>query len=350
MKRLISVTLSAICMLLLFSSAVCAITSQPPNLTVIMKYGDVTLSGIDVAVCLVADAKEEGDGVAYTVAVAFSGTGADFTDLTAEKNIALAAMLDTYACANSVTRSAIITDSDGRAVFIGLSAGLYLVAQRNAESSEYAITPYLVAVPSANPHARNSWNYDVVAYPKTGLAKHDDGTISVSVYKIVVGAGNHPDSIEVQLYRNGNPHGAPTTLSIENYWHYTWVGLSPDDTWTVDEISVPVGYRKTISGNVRSGFIITDTRNTQEPTPGIPGSPGTPAIPSIPGTLAIPGTPDASTQPNVAGTFVGPKTEDIGNMRLWAALIAAGCVGILAVVWVWNSKRIGNAIKRRLRG
>jgi len=339
MKRLISAALAVICILLLISTAASAFDSQPSNLTVVMKYGDVTLRGIDVAVCLVADAKGEGGGIAYTAAAAFSGAGADFTDLTAEKNIALAAMLDAYACANSIARSAMVTDSDGKAVFTGLSAGLYLVAQGNGASSEYAITPYLVAVPGANPRVEGSWDYDVVAYPKTGPVQLSDGTISVSVYKIVLDAGSHPDSIEVQLYRNGIPHGGPATLSVENYWRYTWVGLSPDDTWTVDEIAVPAGYRKSISGNVRSGFIITDTKNdTQEPTTGTPSTP------------SIPGSPDASTQPSVTGTFVGPKTEDASNMRLWAALIAAGCAGMLGVIGIWNSKRIGNAFKRRLRG
>ena len=166
MKRLITVFFAAVLLLALVPSIVFAANSEPCSLTVIMKRGEEMLKGIEVAVCLVAGAKEE----AYVAEPAFSGAGADFTILTKEKNIALAASLDTYALANSIARSVKVTDSGGKAVYSGLSSGLYLVAQVNGENSEYIIAPYLVAIP-AQRQTRDGWDYDVIAYPKSEPVK-----------------------------------------------------------------------------------------------------------------------------------------------------------------------------------
>jgi len=138
-----------------------------------MKRGEEMLKGIEVAVCLVAGAKEE----SYAAEPAFSGAGADFAGVgyyadtqTKEKNIALAASLNIYALDKSIARSVKVTDSGGKAVYTGLSSGLYLVAQVNGENSEYIIAPYLVAIP-AQRQTRDGWDNDVIAYPKSEPVK-----------------------------------------------------------------------------------------------------------------------------------------------------------------------------------
>ena len=173
MKRLITVFFAAVLLLALVPSIVFAANSEPCSLTVIMKRGEEMLKGIEVAVCLVAGAKEE----SYAAEPAFSGAGADFAGVgyyadtqTKEKNIALAASLNTYALDKSIARSVKVTDSAGKAVYAGLSSGLYLVAQVNGENSEYIIAPYLVAIP-AQRQTRDGWDYDVIAYPKSEPVK-----------------------------------------------------------------------------------------------------------------------------------------------------------------------------------
>ena len=161
MKRLIAVIFAAVCLLLPVTSAVSAAAELPSltanaSLTVVMRYGKIALPGIHVAVCRVAEAREENGRISYVAAQAFSGTGADFANLTGAKNIALAASLNAYASANNIPRGTRSTDSSGRAVFTGLPAGLYLVAQLDSENSEYITVPYLVSVLD-----------DVTAYPKT---------------------------------------------------------------------------------------------------------------------------------------------------------------------------------------
>ena len=266
MKRYLLIALAVACMLLTLPNAAYALDVQPSTLTVIMKHGDITLRGYDIAVCLAAGAKEDNGSVVYTAAEAFAGAGADFTDLTEEKNIALAATLDAYAVARNIPRASKVTDNDGKAVFKGLSAGLYLVSQVEDEDSKYVIAPYLVMVPSLNVKLQG-WNHNVIAYPKSEPVKRDVKTNTVSVYKVWAGVDCPPDvSILVQLYRGGVPYGNCVTLDARNNWSYTWEGLDQEGPWTVDEFDVAEGFAKTIAGSASTGFVITNTRRS----PGAP--------------------------------------------------------------------------------
>jgi len=265
MKRFLSVVFTVACILACVSGATRVAALELSSLTVTMQYNGGPLEGLKIAVCLAADAKEENGSITFTAAGAFAGAGADFTGLTKEKNIALAAKLDAYAAANAIARTQKVTDRNGSAVFPGLSAGLYLVAQMEDEDSEYAIAPYLVMVPAYNERLR-AWDYDVIAYPKTEPVKHDDDTTSVSVYKVWAGVDSPPGgSILAQLYRGGVPYGNSVVLYAGNRWSYTWEGLPPDGPWTVDERDVPAGYVKAITGSAATGFVITNTKSSTPP-------------------------------------------------------------------------------------
>ena len=321
MKRLIAICIAALLLLAVVPGTAYALNAGPPSLAVVMKIDSDFLSGINVAVCRVADAKEEKGGVVYSAVPEFAGAGADFTNLTKARNVALAANLDAYACAKAIARIVKVTGSDGKAVYADLSPGLYLVAQSTvlpeqagSENSEHIIAPYLVAVLG-----------DVTAYPKTEPVKRDAGTTSVRVFKVWKGADNHPGNVSVQLFRNGQAHAAPVTLNAGNHWSHTWNGLGVQDTWTVDEFDVPAGYTKDISGSAKTGFIVTNTRL------------------SFPGTFEEPVTPGTST-PGAPGV---PITDDTSNMSLWITLIAFSLVGLIVVFCVWKIKRTCRVYARR---
>ena len=302
-KRITAFILAMIFVLMLTPNFTYAMDSVPSSLTVVMEYDGSPLKGVNVAVCRVADAKVEKYDVVYEATQDFTGAEADFTDLTKQKNIALAAVLDVYASAHDITMSVKATDSAGKAAFAGLSAGLYLVAQRDGANSRYIIAPYLVAVPGAGASG-DQWNHDVVSYPKTEPVRRENELISVSVYKIWKVQYDHPNNIIVQLFRNGQPYGSPVSLNAGNYWRHTWDSLDPDDTWTVDETSVPAGYTKTISGNVNTGFIITNTKAPDTPPPAPPAQPGAPE----------------------------PRTGDTSNIPLWIILSITSSIGLLLIV------------------
>jgi len=172
MKRSIALIFAAI-LILALAPNISAAGTELSSLTVIMKYGGTALRGINLVVCRVAGANEENGGTTYTAVQDFAGAGADFTGIgdhtdpqTKEKNIALAATLNAYAYANTIARSSNATDKDGKAVFTGLAAGLYLVAQTGGENSEFAIAPYLVEVPAPGA-TDDGQGHHVVTYPKS---------------------------------------------------------------------------------------------------------------------------------------------------------------------------------------
>jgi len=82
---------------------------------------------------------------------------------------------------------------------------------------------------------------------------------NVRVTKVWQGEGGHPQSVQAQLYRDGTAYGNPATLSAANDWTRVWPGLEKGHIWTVDEVNVPEGYTKTVSGDAVNGFTITNT-------------------------------------------------------------------------------------------
>ena len=96
---------------------------------------------------------------------------------------------------------------------------------------------------------------------------------SVSVKKVWNDSNNQdgirPDSVTVQLYADGKASGAPVDLNAANNWSHTWTGLAKkanktDIKYTVDEVSVPADYTKTVSTNeAKTEYVITNTHVTE---------------------------------------------------------------------------------------
>jgi len=317
MRRLLLV-LSAVLMLTLVPGMAIALTDQPASLTVVLEYGSAPLSGMEVAVCQVAHVTEEVGILVYRPTTAFTDANPDFRDLTRAKNIALAARLDTHARSNSIERSKLTTDATGKAHFQRLEPGLYLVALHDVEKATHELEPYLVAVP--NPHeTRDGYDYDVIAYPKTELRARVTPTVSISVVKVWAGSGTHPASVKVRLLKNGQPHGSDITLNAANSWRHVWKDLSAEDTWTVDEPTVPTGYTKKVTGSATGGgFTIT---NTKAKAPDPPVDPKKPPVTGEPTKPANPTTPKAT-----------PRTSDAISARTIALLCAIGLGGFVVVV------------------
>lgn len=81
-----------------------------------------------------------------------------------------------------------------------------------------------------------------------------------------------PESIQVQLYKNGIEIGSTVTLSEENGWKYLWTDLEQYDengnehVYIVREKNVPNGYVASYSGN-KNNVIITNTGTITPPPP-----------------------------------------------------------------------------------
>lgn len=124
--------------------------------------------------------------------------------------------------------------------------------------------------------------------------------IEISVQKKWEPAGaDHPDSVTVQLLRDGKAY-KEETLNIGNDWKHTWTGLALDSNWDVKEKDVPDGYTSSIEqGGDIFTYVITNTRNEpaapppggDDPKPG-PGTPGEPSSPGGPGPDRAPAVPE----------------------------------------------------------
>ncbi|MBF1677368.1 MAG: Cna B-type domain-containing protein [Scardovia wiggsiae] len=124
--------------------------------------------------------------------------------------------------------------------------------------------------------------------------------------------GSRPSSVSVQLYANGKASGDPVTLDAANSWKHTWSGLDKNAsgkaiTYTVKETSVPHGYTSTISGDMASGFMVTNSH--------------TPVVPPTP-PVTPPTVPPAPKKPHLARTGTGLWAITIAG----TALLAAGII------------------------
>lgn len=124
-------------------------------------------------------------------------------------------------------------------------------------------------------------------------ADPDEGTVSVSVSKVWNdGNGkNRPDSVKVQLYKDGNAYGDIVVLSAPGGWTYTWQDLEKDAVWSVDEAEVPDGYKKSVAHRDNI-WIITNTARALDDVPqtGDTGSAGIWLVIAAASALGLAGT------------------------------------------------------------
>ena len=99
------------------------------------------------------------------------------------------------------------------------------------------------------------------------------GTVSVHVTKAWKDLndldGIRPESVEVELYADGEATGQTVELNEENGWHNGFDGLDEYKDgeliqYTVKEINVEDGYTAVVSGSVEEGFTILNTHEPEQ--------------------------------------------------------------------------------------
>ncbi|MCL1810077.1 MAG: Cna B-type domain-containing protein [Clostridiales bacterium] len=169
----------------------------------------------------------------------------------------------------------------------------------------------------------------------------EDKKTDVSVSKVWEPADGHPDSVRVQLYKDGKPYGGPVTLDKGNRWAYKWKSLEKGPTWTVDELDLPKDYEKTVTGSSAHGYVITNTKKDpeepEEPTTETPEAPEKneppSKIPPAPGDIdpdligiGDDGTPTTGRDPDAGLPGNIPKTGDGADPRVWLLILAASTI------------------------
>jgi hypothetical protein len=169
-------------------------------------------------------------------------------------------------------------------------------------------------------------------------------TTSITIQKIWNGEdANRPLSVDVQLYKNGEPYGGIITLSAANGWTHTWTELDKDFTWTVDETNVPLNYVKTVTGDADNGFVITNSFiekpvNPVEPTE--PVEPVNPDKPEKPEVIDEPEDTQDDDSDNDNKVDTGDKKPNAGNSKtgddsyitLWLSMMCMSSAGLLFII------------------
>lgn len=90
-------------------------------------------------------------------------------------------------------------------------------------------------------------------------------TVNVRKVWVIDDGGQRPDSVSVQLMRDGEPFGDPVTLNDANDWSHAWNDLESGHNWTVVELNVPDGFKAIVSQSGDTFTIINDD-TTEETT------------------------------------------------------------------------------------
>lgn len=361
-KRLLPLLLCLACVVALFparaSAAGTVDLTRSCQLTVSYQ-DDGPLAGVPFTLYRVANVDETG---VFRVTPDFSGYPLQFQGLTSAQWKTLAEMLRTYAQQDNIQPvTSGVTQADGKATFSGLTPGLYLAVAKNFGQGNYDYTtePFLVALPTRDKDT-DQWVYETAAsakftrtrQPSGGGDKPSKETAERKVLKSWKGEGDHPDSVVIQLLKNGAVYDT-VTLNDANNWRYTWSSLDKyaDGTlidWQVTEVALP-GYTVSVSQEGVT-FLVTNTKEEPD-TPTDPSDPNDPDDPiidipddDIPTTdlpdlpqdpsTEIPDddTPRAPAQPDQPTSTTGKKEKLPQTGALWwpVPVLAAG--GLLCLI------------------
>ena len=168
-----------------------------------------------------------------------------------------------------------LTDENGAAVFPGagerLPLGLYLVfgSRTEKEGCVYATAPFFVRLPMWDEQSQ-TWRYSVTANAKPGQNPVLEDLEVVKIWEDDCHRDRRPQSIRIQLMRDGKPWGDPVVLPQDGVWSYVWHDLDGNHKWTVTEETVS-GYQQPRIQQQGNRFVVTNTCDC-------PGNPDSPPI------------------------------------------------------------------------
>lgn len=159
------------------------------------------------------------------------------------------------------------TDNTGTAFFSNLKTGLYFVREVIAENTAgtYVFNQFMVYVPT--PQTDGSYNYAVEAKPKCLEFVPKTQYTVTKLWQDGGNQGNRPDSVTVDIYKDGVLQQTKT-LNADNNWSYSWsVSTEDKGKWTVAETSVPAGYQVSVQENGGVFSVINTRQGGTTPPP-----------------------------------------------------------------------------------
>ncbi len=143
------------------------------TVTMLSESTGTAVSGGTLTAYQVGSVYEDDGNYSFVLTDAFAESGVSLADLSSQDLSALASTLSTYVSDNSLEGTTVTIGSDGIAKFTDLTLGLYLMVQHTNASGYYAVSPFLVTVPTLS---EEEYVYDVDAAPKMeALSKKSSG-------------------------------------------------------------------------------------------------------------------------------------------------------------------------------
>lgn len=248
------------------------------------------------------------------------------------------------------------TDADGKtATETGLKNGLYLITIDSITSGRttYNFTPVLRCLPSLE---GKEWNSNQIVTPKyddptSGGGGSGDSNISIKVRKDWKDEGQksaRPESVTVELLRNGVPYGGTKKLDASNRWEDAWNNLPASGTYVVNEISISDKYTVLVNqeGNT---WVITNTHTTDIDDPDTPldpgpgGDPGTngdipPTNINDPDVPLDPGQTPGGSATNIQDPANAAKLPQTGQLWWPVPILAAAGIAFFSIGWLRSRK------------
>lgn len=222
---------------------------------------------------------EVSDAVRFTLTDEFKGAEIDADKLQSVEQAGTwtdyANTFDAYARAKNITPTATAAaGEDGNARFESLSVGLYLLTADTTVvregDTDYSYTPGAALVLLPTLQQDDSWEYNPTVTLKTVKDFVKDYQDLQVTKKWSGGDENNRPDVKIQLVRDSEVVET-VTLNADNDWTYTWKDLTSryvnDNgetktySYTVNEESVPSGYKVSVSQN-GTEFTVTNTRKS----------------------------------------------------------------------------------------
>lgn len=282
------------------------------------------IAGVKLALYKIADYDSTDDGQ-YKITDVFTGCGISAKDIIYAENLSnIAENLSKYAKDHSIEAQSVETSNEnGYMKFSGLSDGIYLIRQVNADTDfkdrgyTYTEEPYIVAIPSLSSNGTEVRN--VVCQPKGTLTRQDKKNTSLTVYKVWKDdndkKGARPDTIKVGLYKDKKLE-EEVSLSAGNNWMYAWSNLDTDSSWSVKELEVPSGYKSSVSNSDQ----VWEITNTYKPS-------------------AKPSSGGGSEKFKTGKKSKKVKTGDTSHIDFWLGLLTGSLIGIMILIYMKYRKR-----------
>ena len=212
------------------------------SLTFTCACDTTTVSGVTVRLYNVADVSND---FQFTLNQKFADTKLIINGIkTNSEWDVVRATLEAHIVANNIEPYATLTtNSNGQTFFENLKSGLYLAIADSmvCDDITYFFESALVSLPSLADGG--TWQYDLSVSAKSEMippSKQEEEFKIVKFWKGDTGRNSRPDSIEVEIFKDGISY-KKTILSQDNNWSYTFIDIKLSDKYNVKEIALKLG-------------------------------------------------------------------------------------------------------------